>query len=268
MSNLNLSMVGASSGNVINSSLDDVLHNREEDALLPNDVTTDLVELNISDDDELTGYEEVEDRDVDLEPDEVVNYICDALCANPKLIYNLSRNDRICSALKQISEAIDKIHGYNIDVVDCFKNVPEVTAAVKLIAKGFIARPKFQHAVKNPVKIILVPDVNNIHITENAIAQGVHRYKTSAAVTRVSATLINKARGYLGSYQNFQGLLDACKDIELPKAQKVAKVSSEFIRKLSKRELGELVLSGELRVSDLYRANVNKKVIDSIRSLI
>lgn len=232
------------------------------DATLENDGIT------INDETFKTYPDEPEYESLELSSDDIINLICDAIGSDIKVLYTIGRPGRLESALKFIQDKIKRNNGIELDLIELFKNEPAINAAIKLISKGFLAGVKFENIIKNNVKIIFLPNVNNIYVTVDCFGKGLHKYKNKLAITSFDERVINKAGKYLGDYGNLRNILRECKDIELYKKPERKLMPEDAIRALSKRDLVESVLNGELTINDLTRAKIDRRVIDNINNLL
>ena len=216
------------------------------------------------------AYNDTYDEEVELTTDEIINYICMALGKKQNLIYQLSKPEKLESALQGVSDKIEQLTGVKINVVNLFRTDTTVKAAIQLIGRGIMCYPTFEHVYKDTLRFVFLPDVNNIHVTVDAFGKGLHKYKNKLAVTSFDERILGKAKKFLNSLgvMNFRDLLDRCKDIEIYKPPIKPKASVSKIRALSKKDLAESVLNNELTINDLKRAGIDNKIIQSVAALM
>ena len=215
-------------------------------------------------------YDEVEEEQVELTTDDIINYICQAIEKQPGMVLAMSKPEKLEGVLQSISEKIEQLEGLSIDVVTLFKEDSTIRAAIQLIAKGYLCSPKFEYIIRNPGKIVFLPNINNVHVQPNVFGTGLHKYKNKLAITTFDERLINNAKQFLKNcgVTTLKQLLNNCKDITIYKAPEKKQVSVSTIRALSKKDLAESVLNNELTINDLKRAGIDNRIISSITALI
>lgn len=234
------------------------------------EATFDIAGPNLNNIDFHPAIDDTIDEQVELTTDEIISFICLAISKQPNVLIMMSKPEKLESILQSISARIEKLTGFNINIVKLFKEDSTIRAAIQLIAKGYMIHPKFENTSKGNGKFVFLTDVNNVHVTPNAFDKGLHKYKNKLAVTTLDERVINRAKSFLNAcgVTSFKQLLDKCRDVTIYKAPPKRQVSVSNIRALSKKDLAESVLNNELTLNDLKRAGIDNRIISSIQALM